>query len=93
MAINNRRNNFVKKVLEKLCSRGEAGVDQTDNAQTEVTLLKDAAMFATMNNDPDTLELILQWGKENIYYTLSSLPSKHCPLEYASLRQVLISFP
>ena len=98
MAINNRRKDFVKKVLDELCSREEAeGVDQTDDAgrsyaDSEATL-KDAVMFATVNDDPDTLALILQWGKENNYSTSSSLPRDPCPLEYACLRQVLIDFP
>ena len=43
-------------------------------------------MFATLNDDPDTLADILQWGKEKGYSLSSLLPRDHCPLEYACLR-------
>lgn len=44
-------------------------------------------MFATLNDDPDTLAHILQWGKEHGNSLGSLLRDQECcPLEYACLR-------
>ena len=86
LAVNNRKNDFVRKVLETFPSPS----DQTDGvAGGGKTMLEKAVLFATLNDDPETLEDILSWAKDKgVNLRSSEEPSYdvHCPLLYACLK-------
>ena len=94
--MNNRKNDFVNKVLQKLCSQrdGSGPADQTDGQRgwsREKILLEKAVLFATLNDDHETLGGILEWGKDNnvaLGWTKDQCSGNghHCPILYACLR-------
>ena len=89
LAVNNRKNDFVQRVLTVLCP--EPSTDATDGVQVEgKKMLEKAVLFATLNDDPDTLEEILKFAKENqipLSWPEDECYDKHCPVLYACLRK------
>ena len=91
LAVNNRKNDFVQRVLTVLCPPPPS--DATDGAKLEdqegKKMLEKAVLFATLNNDPETLEEILKYGKyKNIplSWPEEECYDKHSPVLYACLR-------
>ena len=64
LAVNNRKNEFVRSVLKILCL---TPLDTTDGSSDEQIsddgkkMVEKAVLFATLNDDPDTLEEILKF--------------------------------
>ena len=67
LAVNNRKNDFVQRVLTVLCPP-RPPTEATDGGKLEdqdgKKMLEKAVLFATLNNDPETLEEILKYGKD-----------------------------
>ena len=62
VAIDNRKNDFIVRVLQKFCYR--PGQEESSNLAGR-EMLERAILFATLNDDVETLEVVLKWGKEN----------------------------
>lgn len=88
LAVNNRKNDFVQRVLNVLCP--EPSTDAIDGVQVEgKKMLEKAVLFATLNDDPETLEEILIFGKSQnipLSWPEEEGRDKHCPVLYACLR-------
>ena len=88
LAVNNRKNDFVRKALKIFC----APSDQTDGrhgVNNAKVMLEKAVLFATLNDDSETLEEILKWGTENsvpVGWPEDQSNDQHCPIMYACLR-------
>ena len=83
VAINNRKNDFILRVLQEFC------FNQPTPYQPEaVNMLERAILFATLNDDPETLEVILKWAKEhNVVSNCNSESGlTHSPIMYACLK-------
>ena len=83
LAINGRKNSFIKKVLETLCSYS----NEEEKMRAKCTLEK-GVLYVTLNDDPETLEEILDWAVRK-GFRLSWEPEecydKHCPVLLACL--------
>ena len=71
VAVNHRKNDFITRVLDKLCLPLPLGRDEADGSGGDVEektynyhMLDRAILFATLNDDPDSLEDILKWGDD-----------------------------
>ena len=90
LAVNNRKNDFVQRVLTVLCP--EPSTDATDGGKLDQDvkkMLEKAVLFATLNDDPETLEEILKYGKSKnipLGWPEEECSDKHCPVLYACLR-------
>merc|ERR1711936_1212880 len=92
VAVNNRKNDFIVRVLKEFCFHAES--DQTDGLDLNLAgrdMLERAILFATLNDDAETLEDILKWGQEsqflhNINLCEEEGVGKHSPILYACLK-------
>ena len=92
MAVNNRKNDFIVRVLKEFCFHAES--DQTDGLDLNLAgrdMLERAILFATLNDDAETLEDILKWGQESQFLDNINLceeegVGKHSPILYACLK-------
>ena len=88
MAIDNRKNDFILRVLQKFCykpGQGESS-DQTDSNSEGREMLEKAILFATLNDDVDTLEHVLKWGYEKGFRFEEQGLEKHSPILCACLK-------
>ena len=96
MAVNNRKNDFIVRVLQQFCLHPQGGdtVDQTDSLESNLAgrrMLERAILFATLNDDAETLEDVLKWGQESNFLGQVILSEetgvgKHSPILYACLK-------
>ena len=65
MAVNQRKSDLITRVLDKLCLPRPALTEESGGVDVEVTasrILDKAILFATLNDDPESLEDILKWA-------------------------------
>ena len=67
LAINGRKNSFIKKVLETLCSYS----NEEEKMRAKCTLEK-GVLYVTLNDDPETLEEILGHPKPHVQELLGT---------------------
>ena len=92
VAVNSRKNDFITRVLDKLCQPLPEQTDETDGRDVDVVprsshMLDRAIFFATLNDDPESLEEILEWRDNNNFPTSGErCVGSYSPILYACLK-------
>ena len=76
---------MVRKVLQRLCIT-QHQTDSVVSSGDEIHILKKAVLFATFNDDPETLKEILCWAKKRQINLSIREEGEHCPLVFSCLR-------
>ena len=89
VAVNHRKNDFITRVLDKLCFLPADETDGIDVVGKSRDMLERAILFATLNDDSESLEDILKWGVENKFPSSWRREDRVCnysPILYACLK-------
>ena len=92
VSVNYRKNDFITRVLDKLCFPLPGSADETDGVDSVLQaydMLDRAILFATLNDDPESLEDILKWGLENKFpfsRRRDDFVANYSPILYACLK-------
>merc|ERR1719394_1255951 len=67
IVVDSRKNDCIVKLLNKTCRRGIEAQDEDSNGSgCDPTIFQAAVLVATLNNDPETLKAIIDWGQQNL---------------------------
>ena len=91
VSVNYRKNDFITRVLDKLCFPLPGSADETDGVDSVLQaydMLDRAILFATLNDDPESLEDILKWGEGNFpsRRRREDCEGNYSPILYACLK-------
>merc|ERR1719318_1816246 len=67
VAVNSRKNDLITNLLHHTENRQEDCVDTTDyrHPMCNTDFFQNAVLYSTLNDDPETLEAVLEWGTNN----------------------------
>eukprot|EP00092_Neocalanus_flemingeri_P004977 GFUD01005353.1.p1 GENE.GFUD01005353.1~~GFUD01005353.1.p1 ORF type:complete len:895 (-),score=157.64 GFUD01005353.1:705-3389(-) len=92
IAVNSRKNDLITNVLQSSLQRQEpemngGGMDTTDFKHPVCSndIFQTAVLYSALNDDPKTLEAVLEWGSNNNQKAPEESKRKNCPILIASL--------